>query len=216
MIFVTGDIHGDADEFADRLRRHMQTEPPTGDDAIICCGDVGLRYGRTRSRNLMALMASSPYDFIILRGNHDARYQRCVQGDTVRRYGIDMKVDPLAGNILYAPDTFAIAETEGYGTWLLIGGAWSIDWGYRQLMGYPFEMDEKLTSVELTELKRAVKAHPNVDYVFSHTAPYSWFDHVGLAEGVSQSQCDHEMEHVFDDVLDAVSPTLKRPGTRLS
>ena len=214
MFYVTGDIHGAAYELFERLRNMDLKEG----DVIMCVGDVGLKYGSHVAGQLRALMSAQPATFLVMRGNHDARY---VRDWWAGRYlgtkylrekdwcGMRVVFDERDPNILYLPDEGGAFERNGRRC-LVVPGAFSVDGDYRRRNGRPFEPEEQLTCEELANLA-ALAAEAPVDYVFSHTCPRAWEDDVSylFLDFLDQSGIDKRMEDALDGILETVRPSLR-------
>lgn len=218
-IFAMGDIHGSAANFAaawDALCAANHHGMPERGDAIICCGDVGIKYGRYVSLSLLSEMADMPCDFVVLRGNHDTRYWRDMDNriwpdrfETIDWCGGPVRRDPEYPNVLYLPDGGGLYSLDGHPA-LMVPGAWSIDnYIRRRVPDMPYEYEEQLFPEERQHMVGLAASNP-IEYVFSHTCPISWMPYLSdyLICGVSQSDTDKTMEHMLEEVLCHVKPTL--------
>lgn len=210
MLYVTGDIHGEAYDLMDRMEWLNGNGTPISDgDTVVCVGDVGLVYGSTEAESLKRLMASLPCDFIIMRGNHDTRYQRDLRksGNWQPRpwHGTDSIVEDGIPNIIYLPDGPCRADIGGSGC-LFLPGAYSVDGDYRKALGWPYEPEEQMDSAELAEAVRLSES--GIDFVFSHTAPRKWDPFIDdlFLTGV---KADRTMERAFDLILDEVEGSCR-------
>lgn len=169
MVYVIADIHGKADDLNDL----MSLIPWCSDDHIVVAGDVGLQYGNYKSEQLEAAMASYPCTFVVMRGNHDIRYERtAVEGGR----GWCRLPDGMLGkhdvtNVKYVPDCGGVFNIDGKNI-LFIPGGHSADGWYRKAYGLPYEEQEELTYMEMVRLYD-VADQAGYDYVVSHVAPYA-------------------------------------------
>ena len=213
-LYATGDIHGDAREFAQRISG--LDEPLARDDVLICLGDVGIKYGRHCAHELLDALSSLPCVVLVMRGNHDIRYWRDLQngtfgdgsGEYVEWRGCVCMRDPHYPRVLYLPDDGGALTLDGHRC-LVVPGAWSIDGKMRRMGGLPYEPDEQLTFDERMRILDAAAEAP-VEYVFSHTCPQTWLPALkDLFLPVSQRKTDKTMEAMLDEVLRLVYPTCE-------
>ena len=212
-LFVTGDIHGEASHIA--MRVLSMEERLTPQDTLLCLGDVGIKYGSWRQPTLLDYLVSLPCTVLVLRGNHDTRYCRDMLLGTYgeRPQLVDWgggvclrdEVDP---NVLYLPDGGGAYAIEGHRC-LMVPGAWSIDWKVRFDHHLPFEEEEQLTATERRRLGELARSG-DVEYVFSHTCPYSWMGTMSdLLLPVGTMRTDNTMERWMDEVLGDVAKTCE-------
>ena len=215
MFYVTGDIHGDVWGFRDRMAG-LGLVPG---DIVLCLGDVGLKYGRHVQWGLRDAMSLMPATFLVMRGNHDARYIRDIEKGTYlgaahmregQWCGIRVLYDERDPNILYLPDEGGAFVRNGHAC-LVLPGAFSVDGDFRRRNGMPFEPQEQLTAGELAALT-AISAEQPVEYAFSHTCPLAWEDDIRYLffDGLDQGGVDKSMEAAFDTILENVRPSLRR------
>lgn len=218
--FVTGDVHGNMHELAERLEA---ARVPQG-SAVVLAGDVGIAYGNPhltrrgtwrhdteRIDHLEAICDEMGLTAIVMRGNHDVRYCRDIRdelfgdfepvcdenGSYLRTY--------RAPHVLFASDRGGAYRIGGRDT-LLIPGAYSIDKAYRLYNGWPWEAEEQLDNDELARLE-GMAQHIPFDVVVSHTCPKSWQDVMPDLLIPGLTGVDHTMERRLDDILAAVLET---------
>lgn len=235
MIYVTGDVHADAYELDDRLRSIIKTGVDEqgrkqvyygcdAGDTVILLGDVGIRYGnRQASADMLQVMGHdwSQVRFVVMRGNHDARYWRDAKlyNATIRhsadewesagdfaflnRNGNQVLIDTAYPNIEYIRDDGSLYEYDGTRI-LFIPGAYSVDKDIRQAYGYPYEDEELLTENEMSALTDIVCNNDEPVYVCSHTAPLAWEEQLSqlYMDSISQDDVDKSMESWMDSILD--------------
>lgn len=217
MFYVTGDIHGDAYDFLDRVDRDIPNA--TEGDTLLCLGDVGLGYGRFRGWELLKQMRRFPGTVVVMRGNHDIRYGRDLAsgafgvGDAheTKWCGGRAWVDPCTPNIVYLADEGGLYTIGRNGMkCLVIPGAFSVDKEYRLATGSPYEPEEQLTCSEMVAIVELARGDA-VDYVFSHTCPLSWEPEISdlFLEGMDQSAVDKGTEKALDVVYDEVKGTCR-------
>lgn len=220
MLFVTGDIHADSKRMWDAVGRAedlvgRDLEPS---DEMLLLGDVGLFYGDFESRQLLNAMLTVGCRWVVLRGNHDARYWRDIRSGRylggspwhVRRWrGGDALESDAARGVLFLPDAGGRYELAGH-PMLAIPGAFSVDGAYRVANRLPYEPNEQLSWAEADAIA-GIAQGGGIEFVMSHTCPLSWLDGMRdlLLPGLDQSRIDKGMERMMDLVLDAVEPTLR-------
>lgn len=218
MLFVTGDVHGVSWDLDDRMERLAGViEHPLGrDDEVLLLGDVGLRYGLHEGRDLLAAMRQWDVTFVVMRGNHDARYWRDLDagmyGDGYRETtwrGGPVRVDARAENVLYLPDDGGLYENDGH-PFLVIPGAFSVDGTWRVATGAPYELEEQLTASEMDRIV-GLSEGGGIEHVFSHTCPLSWLERFSdlMLPGIRQDLVDKTMERMMDVVLENVGDGLR-------
>jgi 3-oxoacid CoA-transferase subunit A len=216
-VFVTGDIHGNVFDFADRMEQ-IHIEPGS---TVVIAGDVGLNYRKPyknylgtyyhdteRLDHLEQICNAYGVITIVMRGNHDIRYCRDI------RKGLFGEFEPIrdesgsylclqrAPHILFASDhggAYRIASKD----MLLIPGAYSVDKFYRLYNGWPWESEEQLDETERKRLSEMVKQVP-FDIVISHTCPKSWQKHMQDLFLPGLKDVDSTMEEWLDRVLEDV------------
>lgn len=217
MFYVTGDIHGDAFDF--RYRIDNDIPEATEEDTLLCLGDVGLGYGKFRGWRLLKEMRKFPGTVVVMRGNHDIRYGRDFssgafgvgEAHETEWCGGKAWVDPYAPNVIYLADEGGLYTIGKNGRkCLAIPGAFSVDGEYRLATGKPYEPEEQLTYSEMDAIVSLARDN-DVDYVFSHTCPFSWEPMISdLFLGfVDQSVVDKGTEKALDIVYDEVKDTCK-------
>ncbi|MCM1324380.1 MAG: metallophosphoesterase [Acetobacter sp.] len=210
---VTGDCHGNFSRFFN----------PTflGDDdpanfGVIVLGDFGVNFylNKTDKKNKRKLEKTG-LTFFLVRGNHEARPQHLPN--------IKCAFNHEIGGMTYFEEEFPHIHylinnqiyTFGNYTALVIEGAYSVDKWYRlQRAGLTgnedYEVmakkagwfaDEQLSKSEM-EWAEKVIVNKKVDFVFSHTCPFSWQPFDLFLGGIDQSTVDHTMETWMDSLKD--------------
>lgn len=216
-LYITGDVHGSALDLAARARAAGAGE---GDEVLVL-GDLGLAYGHRpngapRVDGWMAqLSRSAPWTLVVMRGNHDVRYERDLAGAALGglcglgpaepaewRGGRAWSLPRIGAVVL--PDAGGLYDIDGVRT-LVAPGAWSVDGRFRRVNGLPFEREEALSPDELAGLA-ALARDGRPEAVLSHTCPESFKDGLGLDPSV---WADDSMELAFQGMLDA-APSVRR------
>ena len=200
MVYVIADLHGSRSRYEETTR----TMPYfSEDDYVIVAGDAGLEYGTFAMRALKREMSCEACTFIIMRGNHDARYW-----DKARSNPQEWTIDEESGfayenrfpNIKYIRDSGGVYDIGGHKI-LFVPGGCSPDKSYRVANGLPFEPREELTVEEADSLLDVAEKN-DFDYVVSHVAPYSVLTRLGhlLMGLIDQSGVSLFTEKLCDEI----------------
>lgn len=207
-IYITGDRHGKLQD----LKEFCKKQKTTNKDVLIILGDVGINYfvnpGNIKKyknseyiENLKKEVSELPITIFCVHGNHEPRpetmdsYQEIIWNNGI------VYVENEFPNLLFAKDgeIYTILNR----TFLVLGGAYSVDKWYRlkkYQMGYlnfRWFDDEQMsitTQEQLTHKLGGIK----VDYVLSHTCPYSYIPTEMFLIGISQDSVDNSMERWLD------------------
>ena len=208
-VYIRGDAHGDKLAYQYTID---QIENPKEEDIIIVCGDASLEYGKYVMGSCKKIMSKFPGTWLILRGNHDARYWRgktiqAVDGlvatdgwDFSNRFDEATLFQKKYPNIHYIDDVGGIYDIDGH-CCAFYPGAYSVDRGYRLVYGLPYEMEEQLTDLEFEALnKKTVEYADDIEFVFSHTCPMSIEPLIRylFMNGLDQSKIDKTTEKWLD------------------
>ena len=118
MIYITGDTHGEYDEFLNRVNQYQISK----DDIVIVCGDFGFVWDTPYHRYYLAKLTAEPFTIAFVDGNHE-------DFDLLYTYPVTTwnggKVHKISDNIyhLMRGQCFVI---EGK-SFFVMGGAYSID-----------------------------------------------------------------------------------------
>lgn len=209
--YVIGDIHGNWRKLC------LLLEDMTLDDHtyVIMCGDVGIVYGDNKYGELLHKMKGFPCKFIVMRGNHDARYWKAYRErgeslEVVDMFGNQIAYQRKYPNVLYIKDEGGLYDFEDLGKCLFIPGAYSVDKWYRLRNGLPWEHDEQLTYKEMDAIVETALSN-RIDFVFSHTCPWSWTDQFSdlFLSGLDQDSVDKTMEKWLEPVYDITKDKYK-------
>ena len=105
-------------------------------------------------------------------------------------------------NLIFAKDG-EIYNIDGK-SFLVIGGAYSIDKNYRLLYGYKWFKDEQLTDIEMKNILEKIKGK-HFDIVLTHTCPYKYEPTETFLNDIDQTKVDKTMEHFLDKVEESIS-----------
>lgn len=235
--YAIGDVHGDqlklyseitrllgstvaADKQSDRsldagddyVQDDYAQDLSLNDNVYFMLGDVGVKYGAYENLYVLETMSILPGTFVIMRGNHDARYIRDFADDDrlglykENWHGGAMWRSSTYPNVLFAPDCGDVYHVNGVGV-ALIPGAYSVDGRFRIMNGYPFEPDEQLTYTEMSDmLDKIDRSGEDIRIVMSHTCPLRWESEISdlFIDGLPQSRIDKGTERFLDAVLDDI------------
>lgn len=200
---------------------NLNTEQyPPDETAIIVLGDFGTNFylNRTDWKKKQDIEKRG-YHLYAIKGNHEARPQNIK--------GIQTAFDPYVHGIVYYESEFphiryfldyGFYDIGGYSC-LIIGGAYSVDKNWRLQRAYLTEEtnipsksgwfnDEQLTPEEREDCMRQIKAFSatgkTIDFIMTHTCPYSVEPRDMFLNFIDQSTVDDSMEHWLDEVKDTI------------
>lgn len=210
--YVIGDIHGSYPAL-EHLLANMTLDKDT---YVIMCGDVGILYGDNKMGSLLHKMVKYSCTFVVMRGNHDARYwkryrERGESLEVFDMWGNQMARQGKYPNVWYVRDEGGLYEVPQVGNVLFIPGAYSVDKWHRLQRGMAWEHDEQLTYAEMDALIE-IAQNNYIDAVISHTCPLSWqpqFKDLFL-DGLDQGSIENGMEKFLDVIYDIVKPTYRQ------
>lgn len=168
MIYLTGDVHLPYD--VKKIKYFKSQSKLTREDYLIVLGDFGLLWRRDSElyKQWLKWFSNRKYTLLWLDGNHENH-------KWLNSYPVEMwnggKVHKISDNIfhLMRGQVFSIQEN----TFFIMGGAWSIDKQYR-IEGISWWKEEEPNHSEMEEGFKNLESHDNkVDYVLTHTCPFS-------------------------------------------
>jgi 3-oxoacid CoA-transferase subunit A len=174
-------------------------------DTIILCGDDGLNYHRFyRNSDIKRKISNlNGVKFLLVQGNHG-----CPNGDLLKKddYGHYHLVEE-DGNKFIIQSGFEnlkfMLNGETYNiegnSFLVVGGAYSVDKEYRLINHYSWWANEQPTEQEkqLT-IENCVKHDYTFDYVLTHTVPLKYEPKEVFLPFVDQSKVDKSTEIWLD------------------
>ena len=136
----------------------------------------------------------------VVRGNHEAR-----PADVA---GMEIVLRPeICGRAYQRPDHSHIIYLMDGATYLfdkymalVIGGAYSVDKFYRQMMGRAWFANEQLNNEEKAQIMSLVTTMPKVDFIFTHTCPFYWQPLDLFLEGLDQAAVDNSTEWFLEEI----------------
>lgn len=191
MIYYTGDTHCDLE----RIAVFCSERNLNKDDVMIILGDVGLNY----YTDLRAYYAKYTYSkritctLFCIHGNHEQNPEYMDGMLTKTWNGGTVFYEEDFPDILYAKDG-EIFDLGGKKT-VVLGGAYSIDKGYRIMNGLNWFADEQMSPEVRKRCENNLeKAGWKVDVVLSHTVPLSAEPVEFFIKGIDQSKVDKTTE----------------------
>lgn len=169
--FVTGDTHGYMSLMKLSHNNWKDGAELTLDDHVFIAGDFGLIFNNIQSRDeiyYLKWLASCPWTTLVIDGNHENHPKLAA---LPQKEWCGGKVGIIADNILHLKrgEVYTINGK----TYFIFGGARSEDKMFRK--EHISWWEEELPSME--ELNNGIKnlegINYTVDYVITHTAPYS-------------------------------------------
>lgn len=192
----TGDCHGVFNRFSALDNNYNPNET-----AIIILGDAGVNFYLNKTDNKRkAFLNEYGYSFYLVRGNHEERPQNISTMERIYDDIVDNEIyyEPEYPNIRYFIDGY-IYKINGYNM-LVIGGAYSVDKDYR-LTNFMHKdgwcgwfAQEQLSEEEMSIISLMYKDREDIDFVLSHTCPFSWQPTDLFLGSIDQSKVDDSME----------------------
>ncbi len=190
-IYVTGDVHGYITDLEQRIKDNNIELGST----IIVAGDFGFFPNPNNKDDQQSFnkLIQSDYLFCYADGNHepfDLLYELPTEswcGGTIHR---------LADNVIHLcrGSVFTIENKRIF----VMGGAYSIDKKYR-IPGVNWFETEQPSQEEYEYANRYLeKCNYELDYVITHTAPYSLIHALGFSLFREESELDSYLERIKD------------------
>lgn len=197
MIHFTGDVHRKVNELLRKL--DYKQIPHTSDQIVVLLGDVGVNYvGDVSDCVEKQKLQNSGRTYFCIHGNHEMRPESIETYEEQEWNGGTVYVEEDYPNLIFAKDG-EVYDLEGTKI-LVLGGAYSVDKYYRQMMGYRWFADEQISKKRRTEILSYVKQLKEVDIVVSHTCPEQWQPTDLFLSGLDQSTVDKSMEEWLSEV----------------
>lgn len=189
MIYITGDTHGDYNDFQYRLR----SLPVGSGDTVIVCGDFGFVWEEPQEGELLSKLAEMPFSIAFVDGNHE-------NFDLLEMYPVVSwnggNAHRIAGNIfhLMRGQCFTI---EGK-TFFTFGGAYSVDKAFRA-EGRSWWHQEIPDSEDYRTARQTLESCGYaVDYVLTHTVPQSVIHCLGLVPDAHDAELTGYLEWLYE------------------
>ena len=195
MIYITGDTHRDFSR--------LYTLYGTSNDMLIVLGDASINYFLDESDNdLKDYLNSFNIKFFCIRGNHEERPENISTYKEVEMFGGEVYIEEEFPNLIFAKDG-EIYNIDGNKV-LVIGGAYSVDKGYRIRNKIPWFSGEQLMDDEMFTILNKVEGQ-HFDIVLSHTCPHKYEPTEVFLPGLDQSTVDRSMERFLDTVEESIT-----------
>jgi len=198
IVYFTGDIHGSAHEIVRFCERHELAAV----DTIVVLGDVGANYFLDRrDKKLKTELNSLKPTIFCIHGNHEIRPANIPSYIMKDWNGGTVWYENEFPNILFAKDG-DIYSLEGI-SYLVIGGAYSVDKFYRIERGYGWWDDEQPSDGIKTYVENQI-AEKHFDVVLSHTCPFKYEPREMFLSMIDQSTVDTSTEHWLDKIEESI------------
>lgn len=201
-VFVTGDKHGSFNELID----FCNSRELTSEDYVIILGDVGFNYylNIKDSINKEKVHNNTKCTFICIHGNHEER--PCNISSYKLKYNeilhCNCWVEDDYPRILFPEDGYMKLFDK---TYLILGGAYSIDKQIRIIYGYNWFSSEQMPDETMNKILDLIKDINHFNFVLSHTCPLKYEPRHKFLNGLDQSTVDKRMEIFFDKVDDLIT-----------
>ena len=188
MIYITGDTHGDYDDFLFRMK---QTDINRSDTVIIC-GDFGFVWNTPYERNVLNWLASEPYTIAFIDGNHE-------DFDLLKTYPV---MQWRGGNVhRIAPNIFHLMRGQRFQiegkSFFTFGGAYSIDKKYRE-EGKTWWPDELPSSEDYATANKTLEANEfTFDFILTHTIPTFAIRQIGVSPDHHDAELTGYLEWLY-------------------
>ena len=195
MIYITGDTH--------RSFSRLYTLYGTSNDMLIVLGDAGINYFLDESDiELKDYLNSFNIKLFCIRGNHEERPENISTYKEVEMFGGKVYIEEEFPNLIFAKDG-EMYNIDGNRV-LVIGGAYSVDKGYRIRNKIPWFSDEQLMDDEMLAILDKVEGQ-HFDIVLTHTCPQKYEPTEVFLPGLDQSTVDKSMECYLDTVEESIT-----------
>lgn len=198
--FLTGDTHG----VFNRIEIFCRENNTTKDDILCILGDAGINYYlNKRDYMLKQVLQDLPITLFCIHGNHEERpfniptYKEKEWNNGMVYYEEEFP------NLLFAKDG-EIYTINGKKC-LVIGGAYSVDKGYRLLKGWSWFKDEQPSKEIVKYVEKQIAKQKEFDIVLSHTCPINTEPKHMFLPFIDQSKVDKTTELILQRVADLIT-----------
>lgn len=195
--YITGDIHGDLTRL-----ENLELNKPKNQIGIIILGDSGFNYwSGARMQALKEKANEIGYYIYCVRGNHEDRPENIEDMKLIYDENVD-------GNVYMEFEYPKIRYFVDGGKYKInglrvgvIGGAYSVDKSYRQLMGWQWFEGEQLSYEERLAILEDFEEE-YFDIILTHTCPFSWQPTDLFLSSIDQEHVDNTMEHFLEVIAE--------------
>ena len=199
-IFIKGDFHG----LFSGLKDFCEKAETTTEDILIVLGDFGINYDLgANDFYSKRFLAELPITFAAVHGNHE---QRPFYVKGYRKinspFGLgEMWHDTQFPNQYFFDDGVHTI----YGkTFLVLGGAYSVDKFYRLRNGYKWFKSEQISDgMKVKLITETIGEHFN--YVFTHTCPTNYIPRDKFLPMINQDEVDRSTEDFLQTIHDQIT-----------
>ena len=198
MIYYTGDIHGSPLQVVKFCKRFKLTAT----DTVVILGDVGANYCLdARDREVKAALNRLKPTIFCIHGNHEIRPANIPSYKTREWNGGTVWYEDEFPGLLFARDG-EVFNLEGIDH-IVIGGAYSVDKGYRLRYGYGWWADEQPSAAIKAYVTSQIATH-HFDIVLSHTCPFKYEPTEAFLPMIDQSTVDDRTERWLDKIEESI------------
>lgn len=210
--YITGDTHGNFSKlkfFAERMKTSQEN------DCMIILGDAGVNYNvlklskgeyidKPDNMSFKRYLKRIPLTFFIIQGNHECPAWHMYNYKEKEWNGGIVYYQESYPNLLFAKNG-EIYTINGKKV-ICLGGAYSVDKFYRLEKGYHwFEEEQPSHQDKEYAMKILNKEEWTVDYVLSHTCPYSYIPVETFLAEVDQSTVDNSTEKWLQQIENIIN-----------
>ena len=201
MVYITGDKHGD---YSDVLSFCFNFETSIK-DILIILGDAGINYFlNEKDYVLKENLSHYPLTLFCIHGNHEERPYNISTYETKKFHNGLVYYEKKYPNVLFASDgevyTFNKKKV------LVIGGAYSIDKGFRLSHGYKWYASEQPSEEIKKHIRNVIKQNNyKINTILSHTCPFKYIPYEAFISGIDQSKVDNSTEHFLNEIENSIA-----------
>lgn len=190
MIYVTGDLHGDAERFRSKEMKKLKKG-----DTLLVCGDFGFLWnGSRKEKAMLKKLGSKKYQILFVEGTHDNL-------DLIEQYPVEDwnggKARRISGSLMKL-ERGSIFDIEGKKIFVF-GGGESQEQELRE-KGGTWWKQELPAREEIQTAKQNLLDHQNkVDFIITHDCSKTVVDFIGIEQENSAF-----LTNFFDDLRENI------------
>lgn len=195
MIYLTSDCHRDFEY----IKKFCDEHKTTKNDILFVTGDAQINYFENEEdHKIKKELSTLPITFIFIQGNKEKRPSRIAKYKLTKLDIGEFYIEDEFPNLMFAKDG-QILNIYGK-TYLILGGAYSVYAPGKQ-DGDLWWDDEQMSETDRKlALENLAKADFKVDYILSHTAPFSKIPNTGWISEIDKSKLDLNLEKFLDEI----------------